>query len=218
LGGSVVAKGQPGSSGAEREKLVQRGRSLLRHPGAAGFLVGVAGLICALVFGILTIRPEKTELTVEFLSSEELTIHPDVAGLEGRFFYLAQEVGHLWRTRIRLVNSGTRSLTGVGPSCNVLRGGVQLQFPDESVLLNVELGTNEASATVRGEQNVLSVDFEQWRPAERVELSCLVASDAPLEAPPYPSTDPRQIVDGRVQILASAEGCLAPGFLDTPLA
>lgn len=163
--------------------------------------VASAGIIVALVFGLLAMWPKTIELTAQVLSGDELTLPLKVRGLVGHYTYGGTEVAHLWKIRVNFVNTGDRTLVGVGPSCNVLYGALHFEFPSETRILDTETDLDQLGAVVTVyEENKLKIEFEQWRKRENLIASFFVSSEALLEQPPLLRATERQIIDGEVRV------------------
>jgi len=185
----------------DQQEMHRRGRALLGKPGTFGVVLGVLSIASALVFGILTLTPDHRELTIECLYGEELTIQPEVAGLTGTFQYMDEIVAHLWRIRLRVINTGNRSIVGVGPSCNILYGKLTLQLPDGARFMSVEASENHPGAQLELREDYLDISFEQWPSGEELVLSCLAASDISMQATPFPVPLSRQIIEGKIRVV-----------------
>jgi len=179
-------------------------RAWLTKPSTISLLVGTGGLIAALIFGLLSLTPDEWELTVVLQSSEELTLRPSIAGLEGTFRYRGEDVAYLWRARIALANTGNRTLVGVGANASVLFERLRFEVVDEARILSVEIEANDPGVTAIVGASHFDLTFEQWRQGEEVLLSCLIASDTALAWAPSLEPVPRQIVDGRIRALESS--------------
>lgn len=166
-----------------------------------GIVIGIIGLVAAVVFGTLQLRPESNEVTLEVVSNDELTIQPEVEGLEGFYNYRGIPVAHLWKTRIRFTNTGDKTLVGAGQNSNIIGEALEFAFPDGTTLLNIEKGNDDFAANlITNESNKFGIVFDQWRSNEVLEVSLFVSSGEPLSEPPMPRVMERQIIDGDVRI------------------
>lgn len=166
-----------------------------------GVVVSVLALIATIVGVIIVLRSEKTEVTAQVLACDELTKYSPVAELKGSFTYLGEEVAHLWKLKVKFINSGDKTIVGVGSQTNVLGEGLNFVFPDDTRILKIE---NEAdtfdSNIMQPKSNQLQIQFSQWRSGEYRIESFYIASDYPLDENPCPTTTTREIIDGNVVI------------------
>jgi len=201
------------------KKFVEEQAAQFRSAGVIAIILATCGLVAALVFGILMVRPKTTELTAQVLSGDELTLPPQVGRLVGHYTYDGKEVEHLWKIRVNFANTGDTTLVGTGPACNVLYRALLFEFPSATRILDIETpDSDQLGACVTAyDENEFKIEFEQWRKGENLVTSFFVASDIHDEQPPALSAIERQIVDGevRVQTLLGQEGLPRRSYLTT---
>ncbi|GAG56603.1 unnamed protein product, partial [marine sediment metagenome] len=173
----------------------------------SGLVFGIVLTLTALVIGLLTYftLEQKTEVAAQVLASDELTTyHPD---MEAKFTYEGEEVTHLWKLKVRFVNSGDKTIIGTGNQSDLVGNGLNFVFPDDTRMLRIEKETETfQSNVVQVKPNHFQIQFSQWRSGEYSIVSFCVASDKWLETHPFPSvptTDSvptRDIIDGDVFI------------------
>ena len=148
----------------------------------------VVGLIIAAAGLYIQLRPQVTEMHIEFLSAEELTLAPTLSGLVGSYTYLGTEVEHLWRIQSIWTNSGDTTLIGSGPSANILGEGIILPFPAGTRILDVQVDVDEPVVTLSTvDSNKIQASFAQWRSSEILTADFLVSADAAMDEFPLPS-------------------------------
>ena len=155
------------------------------------------GTAVILILAIMLI-PEKTEVTAQILSCGELTKYSPIAELKGHFTYAGEDVAHLWKLTVKLINSGDKTIVGEGNQKNIIGEGLNFVFPDDTRILNIEEEANTFQSTItQPEPNQIQIQFRQWRSGEYSITCFYVASDKPLDADPLPTTrgiqNPRRI-------------------------
>lgn len=174
-------------------------------------ILGAAGLIAAVVLGLIAIQPDTTELTVEVISSEELTLPTTVEGLIGQYTYRNEEVEHLWKVRLDFTNTGTQSIIGQGPSSNLLYGDITFEFPSDTEILESEVELDETGSVITiSSGNTFKLNFDQLRRRETLIVSFFVSAEQIYEQFPYISVRGRPIIDGEVLITTSVEKKVEP--------
>jgi len=183
------------------ETAEKRIRTAYSKFGFVTLVVGVVALLATIAGVAIMLRPEKTEVTAQVLACDELTEYSTVAELKGSFTYADEEVSHLWKLKVKFINSGDKTIVGVGSQTNILGEGLNFVFPDDTRILKIE---NEAdtfdSSIMQPKSNQLQIQFSQWRSGEYRIESFYVASDYPLDENPCPTTTTREIIDGNVVI------------------
>ena len=164
-------------------------------------VIGLFALVATIAGLVIMLRTEKAEVTAQVLANDELTMYPAVADLKGYFTYLDEEVAYLWKVRVKFVNSGDKTVVGIGNQKNILSEGLNFVFPDDTRILRIE----EESETFQSdmgqiEQNHFQIQFSQWRSGEYNITSFYIASEKPWEALPCPRVPTRDIIDGNVII------------------
>jgi len=170
--------------------------------GVFNWLVGILAVVVAIVGLAIMLIPEKTEVTAQVLSCGELTEYSPIAELKGHFTYAGEDVAHLWKLTVKLINSGDKTIVGEGNQKNIIGEGINFVFPDDTRILNIEEEANTfQSAIMQPEPNQIQIQFRQWR-SDEYSITCFyVASDKPLDADPLPTTPIiRDIIDGDVII------------------
>lgn len=181
-------------------------------------ILTAVSIVVASAFGLIMLQSPTTELTAQVLSGDELTLSPKVSGLVGHYTYDGKDVEHLWKMRVNFVNTGDRTLVGMGPSCNVLYEELQFEFPPETRVLKTEIELDRVGTTVTiYEENKVKIEFEQWRKGENLIGSFFVASDVPDGHVPLPTAAARQVIDGGVYVqnLLEQEEPPSTTYLDT---
>ncbi len=166
-----------------------------------GLMVGILAFVATVVGIVLMVRTEKAEVTAQVLMNDELTMYPAVAELKGYFTYADEEVTHLWKVRVKFVNSGDKTVVGMGTQKNILGEGLNFVFPDNTRILRIEEESETFQSNIEQiEQNHFQIQFSQWRSGEYAITSFYIASEKPLEVYPCPSVPTRDIIDGDVII------------------
>ena len=183
------------------ETAEKRIRTAYSKFGAFNLALGLFALVAAVAGLVIMLRTEKAEVTAQVLANDELTMYPAVAELKGHFTYADEEVTHLWKVRVKFLNSGDKTVVGMGNQKNILSEGLNFVFPDDTTILRIE----EESETFQSnmgqiEQNHFQIQFSQWRSGEYNITSFYIASEKSLEALPCPSVPSRDIIDGNVII------------------
>lgn len=170
--------------------------------GVFNWLVGILAVVVAIVGLVIMLIPEKTEVTAQILSCGELTKYSPIAELKGHFTYAGEDVAHLWKLTVQLVNSGGKTIVGEGNQKNIIGEGLNFVFPDDTRILNIEEEANTFQSTItQPEPTQIQIQFRQWRSGEYSITCFYVASDKPLDADPLPTTPIiRDIIDGDVVI------------------
>jgi len=167
--------------------------------------------------------PETAEVRAEVLTCEELTAYTSVQGLEGQFSFEGLEVAHLWRTSLRFLNSGRRTLVGEGQQANIIGDGITFTFPANMMIVDFRLtGDDEAAIRVEATSvNELTFKFSQLRVGESTLVELYLASEQAYQGTVIPTTSGRPIIDGNVVLrdLTTPPPVEQPGFerLPTPL-
>lgn len=169
-------------------------------------ILTAASLITAVFFGLIAIQTDTTELTVEVISSEELTLPTTAEGLIGKYTYRNEEVEHLWRVRLDFTNTGTQSIIGQGPSSNLLYGDITFEFPSDTEILESKVEVDETGSVITiAAGNTFKLNFDQVRSRETIIISFFVSAEQIYEQFPYISVMGRPIIDGEVLITTSVE-------------
>ena len=180
---------------AERGKFEtteKRIRAAYSKFGMVSMVVGLVALLATVVSVGIVLRAEKTEVAAQVLANDELTMYPAVAELKGYFTYADEEVAHLWKVRVKFVNSGDKTVIGMGNQKNILGEGLNFVFPDDTRILRIEEESETFQSNVEQmEQNHFQIQFSQWRSGEYRIESFYVASDYPLNENPCPTTTTR---------------------------
>lgn len=164
-----------------------------------GVVVGIVALLATIASVVIVLRSEKTEVAAQVMASDELTTyHPE---LKASFTYAGEEVTYLWKLRVKFVNSGDKTLIGVGDIRNILGDGLNFLLPDETRILRVEEEADTFDGSiVQTNANSFQIQFSQWRSGEYMIGCFYIASDEPLRVDPFPSVPGRDIADGDVRI------------------
>lgn len=169
-------------------------------------IITFAATILALVFTIVIYLIQrasgKTEISVQVLSNDELTLYASEAGLNARFSYAGEDVAHLWKTEVRFINSGYRTVVGKGSTKNIISDeGLNFVYQENTRILRVqEIDENFEAKLIQTGENSFQTQFSQWRANEYVLACFYIASEEPLSVNPLPSVAGREIIDGNVII------------------
>jgi len=167
--------------------------------GVVSMVIGLLALLGTIIGVVIVLRSEKTEISAQVLASDELTTyHPE---LEASFIYAGEEVEHLWKIKVRFINSGDKTIVGLGDQKNILGDGLDFFFPDETRILRLEEEADTFHSTIiQPEANRMQIEFGQWRSGEYSIVSLCIAADEQLDADPFPGIRDRDIIDGMVII------------------
>jgi len=183
------------------ETTEKRIRTAYSKLGMASIIVGLVALMATIVGVVILLPAEKAEVAAQVLSNDELTMYPAVAELKGYFTYADEEVAHLWKVRVKFVNSGDKTVIGMGNQKNIFGEGLNFVFPDDTRILRIEEESETFESNVEQmEQTHFQIQFSQWRSGEYNIASFYIASEKSLEAVPCPSVPTRDIIDGDVII------------------
>jgi len=168
-----------------------------------GVVVGVLALLATMVSVVIVLREEKIEVAAQVMACDELTTyHPE---LEAKFTYAGKEVTHLWKLKVKFVNSGDKTIIGVGEQSDILGEGLNFEFPDNTRILRVEEEAETFQSNVtQVKPNHFQIQFSQWRSGEYSIVSFCIASDEPLVVDPFPrvpiidNAPIRDIIDGDI--------------------
>lgn len=187
---------------AEKGKLETAETTIRTAYSKFGLALGILALAATIVGVVMMIRAEKTEVTAQVLSCGELTEYSPIAELKGHFTYAGEDVAHLWKLTVKLINSGDKTIVGEGNQKNIIGEGLNFVFPDDTRILNIEEEANTFQSTImQPEPNQIQIQFRQWRSGEYSITYFYVASDKPLDADPLPTTPIiRDVIDGDVVI------------------
>jgi|GEM_PF-2108315 len=166
-----------------------------------GLVLGIVVGLVALVIGLLSYLAmgQKTEIAAQVLACDELTTyHPE---LEAKFIYAGEEVAHLWKLKVKFVNSGDKTIVGMGNQANIIGEGLNFMFPEDTKILRVEEEADTFQSDVAQlDVNKFQIQFSQWRSGEYMISSFYVASEQPLAVDPCPAALNRDIIDGDVVV------------------
>lgn len=162
--------------------------------------------ILAFVFSIAIYLIQRasgeTEISAQVMSNDELTLYAPEAELNARFAYAGEDVAHLWKTEVRFINSGYRTVVGKGSMKNIISDeGLNFVYPENTLILRMqEKDENLEAKLIQTGENKFQIQFSQWRANEYVLACFYIASEEPLSVNPLPSVIEREIIDGNVII------------------
>jgi hypothetical protein len=139
--------------------------------------IAFTATILALVFPIAIYLIQRasgeTEISAQVLSNDELTLYAPEAGLSARFSYAGEDVAHLWKTEVRFINSGYKTVVGKGSIKNIISDeGLNFVYQENTRILRVqEIDENFEAKLIQTGENNFKVKFSQWRANEYV-LAC----------------------------------------------
>ncbi len=116
------------SSPQQRPPARWRSASSLALITYVSFIIAVVGIVLSFFF--FSTGQSKPELTLQAISNDNLTIQPDITGLQGNYTYFREPVAHLWKVKISIVNTGNQTLVGEGSQSDVLGDKIDFQFPE----------------------------------------------------------------------------------------
>ncbi len=119
-------------------------------PAWANWMTIIATLTILGITAYSVLRSENPELTVHVLASDELTALADIKYLSADYQYRGSKVANLWKVSLSIINSGNKTIIGEGTQKTLIRDGIYLSFPSETMILNIETEVNEPST--RNEQ------------------------------------------------------------------
>lgn len=194
-------RGEIKTSSDKRWELFQR----------VGSIVTILALLVTFVGVWFQIRSQKPRAELQVLSTDRLTLLPDIPGLESQFVYLGNPVRDLWKLKIRFLNSGETTIIGQGNAKDILGKGIRVKFPSGIKMLK----TREESASfpyrlVHVGDNELRLEFSQWRQGETLVSSIYLSSNQIQEYPPLPTVPDRDIIDGDLLVRDLSVKGLAP--------
>jgi len=163
-----------------------------------GILIPVVASLIGIITYLLQIGSKKLEVTAQILSNDELTLYAPEAELNARFTYAGEDVSHLWKTRVRFINSGNKTIIGMGNQKNIIGdGGLNFAFLDGVKILNIQEEDDSFDASiVKTDISKFQIQFVQWRPNEYISICFYAASEKELKKNPLPVSVGREIIDG----------------------
>lgn len=162
--------------------------------------LGIIASIAAVISVAIQIRSEQRKIDIQVNTADQLTSLPNVDGLKGAFFYKDINVTDLWKLKIRFVNNGDVTLIGEGQASHLLHGNIPIQFPPDTVILDISQETSDFYSIIQKSPNELELTFSQWRPKEEFETILYITSNVVLQSPPMPTITGRPIIDGNIVI------------------
>ena len=161
--------------------------------------------ILAYIAGILTllyiiIKPYP-ELSVTTITSEQLTITPDVPELRANYFYNNIRINNLWKIRIKIRNTGAKTIIGKGNNNTIIGDSIKLGFPRNFQILNVVRDSGNFKCD-KGKiiENIFTLDFDQWRKDESVFFSLYIKDIKNNNDRPLLLSLNRPLIDGDIFI------------------
>lgn len=179
----------------------EKNHGIFRTFPVLGVIVAFLTLIVAVITFITQSSQKKINVEAQILSSEMLTMLASEAELSAYFSYAGEEVANLWKIKIRIVNSGDKTILGTGSMKNILSDGIRFAFPDNTRILRIQKEDENFNNTLKElDNNQFQIQFRQWRRNEYL-LSCFfIASEEMLNTDPFPIVKWRDIIDGDVFI------------------
>lgn len=164
--------------------------------------LALAAIIIGIVSYIELKRAKKTEVSAQVISSEELTFYTPEAELSASYKWSGEEVTHLWKLRIKFVNSGKITIIGKSNQKNIINDGINFVFPDNTRILRIQMEDEDFTNIMKKKEiNQLQIQFSQWRSGEYALASFYIASEEPLDRDPFPMVPKiRDIVNGEVVV------------------
>jgi len=158
--------------------------------------------ISAVITILILLNKGETKINAQILSKDELTIYAPEQELNARYTYAGEEVAHLWKIKVRFINSGNKTIITQGSSKNILtKEGLNFIFSDIKKILRIqELDANFKSSITQAEANKFQINFVQWRENEYIDACFYVSTEDKSGVRPLLSIPEREIIDGDVHI------------------
>jgi hypothetical protein len=166
-----------------------------------GTVFTLLAFIVAILSFVIQVSKKKFEISAQVITSDELTFFAPEADLKARYTWGGEEVAHLWKLRIRFINSGDKTIVGKGPLQNILNDGISFIFPDKSRILRIDKEyENFQNEVIQTKLNKFQIRFSQWRSSEYTIINFYITSEEALEKSLFLTVPSRDIIDGDVLI------------------
>jgi len=152
------------------------------------------------LIGLWVQLPRLAEINVHVLETERLWPTLTVPGLDYQVAYNGERVDHLWKVRVRLVNTGQETIIASGPHANLVHDKMRIGLTSGTKVLNVVKETASfPHVLVLNDSGDLELRFSQWRQREEAVYS-LYVSMAEAGRVPGLVIPERDIIDGEVRV------------------
>jgi len=159
-------------------------------------------MVIAALIGILSyFNKDIVELEVEAINKTQLTKIANIDGLTVEFLYKDSVVKNLWQIIYSIKNVGSKTIITKGDSKNILEENLSISFNDSVKVLSVDtvIGNFPITTIIDLKNNVINLDFKQWKKSEYTYIVAIVESFGETE--PSIFIDSRDIVDAKVTFL-----------------
>lgn len=172
------------------------------------FLKTTAAIIAALtsLVGLVNFGRQMLDsgpaLTLFLLSRERLTAIPEVPGLVSEFRFDNRPVKDLWKMRLRLQNTGRKTIVFDGPNRNIVRGDIELTIAPIFELLGRQIESNPQAIKMEAAgTNGYAFSSLQWRRDEQITFSVFLERKDLAQTPgPASFAFERVLVDGEITV------------------
>lgn len=170
-----------------------------------GAIIGlISSIITIIVFAIP--RDKQPELSVFIQSIENLAINsvnksePDIVA---QYYYKKVPISNLWKISIRIQNTSSKTLVGIGSQKNIVYDSLTILFTKKAKLLESKLINSNFDHRFVKSSNSFSFKFEQFRENEYLDYCFYYQIDSTatkLDTIIYLPAN-RQIIDGNIKVL-----------------
>jgi len=159
--------------------------------------MGITAIIAILQY----FNKDIVELEVKAINKTQLIKIANINGLTVEFLYKDSVVKNLWKIIYSIKNVGSKTIITKGDSKNILEENLYISFNDSVKVLSVDtvIGNFPITTIIDFKNNVINLDFKQWKKSEYISIVAIVESYG--ESEPSIFIDSRDIVDAKVTFL-----------------
>lgn len=149
---------------------------MLRHAYSVLQSVGLFISIIGVIFGIWWVF-QGPEIKIEYETIDFLQRKTLAPGLNIRIDYKGNQIEKIRIVKLEISNSGWRTILAEGPQKNIIGDSVRIWTRPGNSFLGAKVVVNDFDGQVAVGNEIISINFRQWRVGERVTLLAYISSD-----------------------------------------
>lgn len=137
-------------------------------------------------------------IDIKTISLEGLTETPNIDGLKASYFFNDSTVQNLWRGTYIIENIGNDIIVGSGNNKNIITDSLKILINEGYRIISAEIRNNSFPISFSIQNNVIPIDFLQWRQGEYFEIMMYLEGIQSDTIAPRLEINEREILNGKV--------------------
>ncbi|HDO1312673.1 hypothetical protein ACE1B4_07240 [Aeromonas veronii] len=170
-----------------------------------GIFIAALGTLAALISAWFQVVPGRPELEAKVTHVEEFSAKPKIEGLTGEFTYKGSKIENLITLRVKITNTGNKTIIGKGEQKNIIGETLSIDSQDYISIVDVTLLSNDINANILKDESSISFSFNQWRPNESIDIFVYINANKSTSSNLL-VTKNREIIDGDFRVVDASTG------------